>query len=352
MRIVREQSDIKQQFQGAVLRGDFSYEANAFAGANRAQDHIAPKTTEHDRQIQDGQAKAKQVLLGMGEGKELSGGNRGTGAVDAARERAQLENREKKALAADMLLLAMLDDLAVLDAEIDAKERERETLVGKMDDIQQDIDDLTGVMNAVASGRLSAEDAMQNPEVAKIIREYGQRKGTTFDANADGADGVLVAILGANVEQRVQEYNDLGQRVEDIDTDLRVMGTQRDALRERIGGRDVRALTDYDAARAESIADANSAYVNAKEIGRHSITETFVSDGSDSQDGQSLEELATEDDFAAEDSFAGFDMGPSDKLAAVSENMSGGFKVAASEPEEMEVPNHSHDAGLDLSVKA
>lgn len=241
---------------------------------------------------------------GSVESVQLSSAAASKNAHDSTGDKAEKAAKQR---AADMLLQALLNQIADLDVEIDAKKRERETLLDKMEDIQQDIDDLTGVMNAVASGRLSAEDAMQNPEVAKIIRDYEQRKGTTFDANADGADDVLVAILGANVEQRAQEYNDLGQRVEDIDTDLRVMGTQRDALRARIGERDVRALTEYDATRAESRADADSEYVTSEGIGTASETIEFATDGRNSQEvHRDLEIDNLETVVLNEDGFGGF----------------------------------------------
>ena len=339
MRVLHEQSEIVKEFQGKARGGEFLTEATAFLGPELEQDHIAPKISDAEQQINEGQKRAVQLRVGMGDAENLSGGLQGAGSAEAARRRSKNEEKEAKQRLADMQLQALLDQLGAIDAKIDAIDEQISELEAK-------IDVLNETMEALLRGDIDVAGAMNRPEVAEAIREWEKRNpGRKFDPSSEDAQDIMVAIMSSQTD----EWNN---DVAALKVDKGVLEVQREGLKTQIdelrGPRSQGATVEILQPKIDAITEsANGADVLASEMNADTEIEELARD---SQDGLSLKELAEEEDLTAENSFEGFDMGPSDKLVAASDEMSDGFKVAALGTE-VDTPGHSPEKGLDFSAK-
>lgn len=246
--------------------------------------------------------------------------------------------RESKQRAADMMLQALLDQIADLDAQIAAIDKQIELLEAK-------IKTLNETMEKLQDGELTVDEALSDPEVSDAIKAWEQRTGKKFDPNDPEAADILVAILGSEVDA-------LGNDLASLKRDKGVLGARRDELQ---AGVDEIVQMQADGAPPEAVIE------KAEEISASVEGADLL--GSDERVTAEIEEIARNDlnghrDTDAfsteasndEDAFDGFDLGPSDKLASASEGLAEGFKTASAEP--MEPPVPSEDVGVDLEFSA
>ncbi len=213
------------------------------------QEFISPSVSHEEALIAEGQKRAVQLRVGMGDAENLSGGLMGAGAAEAARKRAKAEEKEAKQRLADAQFQALLDQLSALGAEIDATAE-------KIAMYDRKIDALESAMIGLKDGTLSIDDAMNDPEVAEAVRAWEARTGKKFDRDADNAADALVGILAVQRDEYLDERNALVQRHNDLVDEY-------NGIAEKVPDIDERYKIEPRAAKAETLALAEQSHLTA-----------------------------------------------------------------------------------------
>jgi len=157
---------------------------------------------------EEGLKRGIQVLVGMGDAANLGAGLRGLNGVASALQNLEKQKKREKQEAEERHLQNLLDQLAAVDIEIAGLRDQIEALDNK-------INVLSNVLQGLSDGTLSMEDALENPEVARALREWERRNpGKTFDKDADDAKGMLEEILAVQLGIAVDQRSDLERQLD------------------------------------------------------------------------------------------------------------------------------------------
>lgn len=165
---------------------------------------------------EEGDKRAIQVQMDMGTAEQLGGGLRGLNATTATKQKEAREKKNRERDIANRHLQALLDQINALGEQID-------DLQNQIDVKQRQIEKLNLTISTLNDGSLDPESALEESEVKNAVRAWEERTGRKYDANADNASDILVAILAGRVDE-------LGNEIAILETKKNILETQRTDL--------------------------------------------------------------------------------------------------------------------------
>lgn len=179
------------------------------SGTLRAEDveavHLRALATDVEMDAHNRTVQVLSQSTGMDASNVLGGFRARTGA-EAAMQMQMRDDDKKKSDAEDVTFLALLEDLAALEAQIAENERQMEVLRETMEEL--------------SNGDITVEEAMSREVVMDAIRDWEERTGRSFDpANDDAADLLMTImndqhdIIAADTVLRHQEHDRIVNQV-------------------------------------------------------------------------------------------------------------------------------------------
>jgi len=289
---------------------------------------------------EEGNKRGIQVLVGMGDVEEMGGALRGANAVASALQNQKKEEKERKNSAKRRQLQVLLDELADLNAQITAIDEQIDILEGK-------IDVLNETMTQLQDGSMTVEEAISDPDVSDAVKDWERRTGKKFDPNDPEATDILVAILAAQVDEYGNDIAALKRERTELEIKRDEVQSEVDKVVEmKKNG----AAPEVVEAKTEEKSDS---YVSGRMFGKDQrLTGDAVEEiGRDNQETHRDAGLNDQEDLDAEDAFGGFDLGPSDNLAAKTGQLTTDFNVANAEEALTNAPIASAEFTNDMVVK-
>lgn len=318
-----EQGTLRNQFNSSILLDDL---------ADKVTLGLQGEGSEYTLTVDESHRRSVQILMDNGDAQTLAGGLIGATSAEAARRRKEADTNGKKKRAEDARLQALLNQIALLEQEILDLQEQIEGLTAEIEELHAENDMLADIADALASGEIDAQEAMNDPRVAELVRRWEERRGTKFDPEPESADQILGAIISAQMLENADLIDDKNQRIGDMVSEIRVREVQVGELKVQVNelaGLDVSGPDE--ASYQAKAAEISTSVLGADALGSDERIDAKTEGTSRlSRDGQRLQ--ATDTDADASENlggFSGFGAASGGKLAESSANFSTQFETAS-----------------------